>query len=155
MDAFTLRNDDTYAMVSSEFGRAIQLIRVHENATLEAVGEARSGRPGADGRAYDAINDPRTVDAFALPNGDTYAVVASRGQDAVQLIRVHEDGAMSAADSKSPLSGAGYRGLTDAVAVDAFVLRDGGMRALVGGGIQPAAARRARQRITGRGTDSG
>ena len=132
IEAFTLRNGDTYAMVTSEVGNAVQLIRVHENATLEAAGEARNGAPDGGSGRYDALEGPGAVDVFALRNGDTYALVASKNSDAVQLIRVHEDGGMSAADSQSS-DGGSYGGLTNARAAVAFALRDGNTYALAGG----------------------
>ena len=83
----------TYALASSYSDSAVQLIRVHENGTLSAAGSATNNVDG-----FDALWGPRALDAFDM-GGDAYAVVASERSDGVQLIRVHENGTMSAAGS--------------------------------------------------------
>ena len=127
IDAFTLRNGDTYAMASSSTGDAVQLIRVHENATLEARGDA------SDGVGYTTLSHPVGVEAFALRNGDTYVMIASRDDDGVQVIRVDDEGNMAAAGSRTRSDDAGPDGLSNSWAVAAFDLRNGSTYALVSG----------------------
>ena len=129
VDAFALRDGGAYAMAASDGDDdAVQLIRVRDDATLAAADEARDGRG-----AYDSLDSPSDIDVFVLRNGDTYALVASEGDDAVQLIRVHEDGTMSAADSALCVCTPADQGLRNSEAVTAFRLRDGSTHALAGG----------------------
>ena len=138
IDAFTLRNGDTYAMAASFGGDAAQLIRVHENATLEAGGAAFDST-AARASNYLALDGATGVEAFALRNGDTYVLVASRDDDGVQLIRVDDEGNMAAAGSRTMNDGADSTALSNSWAVAAFDLRNGSTYALVGG--QYASAR--------------
>ena len=89
--AFDL-GDRTYAAVTT-FGGDVQLVRVHENGTLEA-GESASDNVGG----FDTLRASHGIDVFAI-NGSTYALATSSHDSAVQLIRIHDDGAMSPAGS--------------------------------------------------------
>ena len=80
----------TFAIVAALNDNGVQLVRVHENGTLEAVSRLVTGN-GAELRG--AID----VDTFKMSGNLTYAIVAARSGDAVQLIRVHENGTLSAA----------------------------------------------------------
>ena len=83
----------TYAAVASYGDHAVQLMRVHENGTLEAAGEARHGQDG-----FDRLLWPFGIDAFMMGNA-AYAIVSSDYYDGVQLVRIHENGTLQAADS--------------------------------------------------------
>ena len=117
--AFPLGNR-TYALVASEFENAVQLIRVHDNGTLEAAGSASDGAAGFDG-----LGQASGVDVFRTGDGATYAAVASRSDDAVQLIRVRDgDGALLAAGSAAGGGGspAGFGRLDGPRSISAFAV---------------------------------
>ena len=82
-----------YALVTSDFGSGIQLIYIHGNGTLEAAGSATNGRGG-----FDELRRPIAVDVFEM-GGGTYAAVASRSTDVIQLVRIHGNGTLEAAGS--------------------------------------------------------
>ena len=134
VDAFRLRNGSTYAMVSSELDNSVQLIRVHEDGTLSGAGSLRHGQS-----ADLALNQPERVHVFTLSSGDTYAMVAARGDGDVQLIRVHEDGRMAGVgtlrNNVTYAQGASLAGslLMDARAAVTFTLGGGEMYSLAGG----------------------
>ena len=81
-----------YAAVTT-FGGDVQLVRVHENGTLEAGESASDGIGG-----FDTLRASHGIDVFAI-NGSAYALATSSHDSAVQLIRIHDDGTMSPADS--------------------------------------------------------
>ena len=86
VDTFEM-DGDTFALAASA-SEGVQLIRVHEDGTLAANGTLSYGpRPG-DNELYG-------VDAFEM-DGDTFALVTSDANDAVHLIRVHENGTLGA-----------------------------------------------------------
>ena len=96
IDVFSMGNR-TYAAVASQLNSAIQLIRIHENGTMTAAGSVYEG--GWDGRRYfDELWGPRAINTFAIGDA-TYAIVASSWDNGVQLIRIHENGTMTAAGS--------------------------------------------------------
>ena len=131
VEAFTLRNSSTFAMVVAGFSggdNGVQLVHVLENGTMVAAGTAINGTQDANGDTYDRLVEPTGVDVFTLANGERYALVTSDAGDSVQLIRIHEDGAMFAADSASHVNN-----LSNAWTVAAFDLLDGNTYALVGG----------------------
>ena len=95
LDVDTVRvGGRTYAAVASHNDHAVQLVRVHENGTLRAAGEARHGRDG-----FDRLSWAYGIDAFRMNNGSAYAIVASEASGGVQLVRIREDGTMRAVDS--------------------------------------------------------
>ena len=94
----------TYALAVSEHDNGVQLIRVHGNGTMEASGSAVHGSAG-----FDTLRSADDADVFRV-GGSTYAMVAAGGSfhvNGVQLIRIHESGALEAAGSASRGSG-GY-----------------------------------------------
>ena len=108
---------------------AVQLIRVHENGTLEAEYEARDNAGGFGRLAY-----AYGIDAFHM-GGAAYAIVAAHGDGAVQLIRIHgNNGTLSPAGSLDDTGGTGATGLqlAGATRVRAFEM-GGSMHALVAG----------------------
>ena len=82
----------TYALVASQHGSALMLFRIPNGSALEHIETRRTG----GGMLLDSPND---IDVFEMGNG-TYALVASRGDRAVQLVRINASGtpAMSAPD---------------------------------------------------------
>ena len=86
IDAFFI-GGDAYALVVSSTSSAVRMIRVHENGTISANGSLTHGAAGVDFRGAD------TVAAFGMGNG-TYALVTASTGDAVNLIRVHENGTL-------------------------------------------------------------
>ena len=102
-----------YAVAASLGDNAVQLIRVHANGTLEAADSARGGERGFDGLA-----GPHGIDAFGMGNA-TYAITASLGDSAVQLIRVHANGTLEAAGSARG-GDRGFEGLGTLQGIDAF-----------------------------------
>ena len=122
---------NTYAAVAADRGGAVQMIRVHDNGTLEAAGSA------ADGGDY-SLARSLGIDAFATDNG-TFAIVAAFADNALQTIRIAANGSLSAAYSNST-GDAGFGELVGAEVVDAFEM-GGRHHAIVGnsqggGGIQ-------------------
>ena len=115
VDAFKIGND-TYAIATSIGDHGIQLIRVHDNGTLEAAGSAFDGTRGL------ALSFPNGVVAFGLGD-ETYAAVASRGSGAVQLVRIHGNGTLEAADAA--FNGTrGFDALSGPQDIDAFEMDD-------------------------------
>ena len=102
-----------YAIAASPRDDGVQLIRVHENGTLEPAGSARDGLGG-----FDALGGAADVRAFAM-GGQAYAMAASPRDDGVQLIRVHGNGTLEPAGSARDGLG-GFDALGGAAAVDAF-----------------------------------
>ena len=90
VDAFEVRGR-TYAAVSSLGDDAVQLIRVRDDGALEPAFEARSGAGG-----FGSLLDPYGVKALAV-NGTAHVLAALHGINAVQLIRVHDNGTLSPA----------------------------------------------------------
>ena len=86
-------NNSMYAIVASSRDNGVQLIRIHGNGTLEA---ANSATDGSD--SFDVLRESQGVSTFTMNNG-AYAVVASRGDSGVQLIRIHGNGTLEAVRS--------------------------------------------------------
>ena len=120
----TVNGSDTYALVAST-SNAVQLIRVHDNGTLEAADSAFNGT-----RGFDALGGATGIGVLTVNGSDTYALVASTS-NAVQLIRVHDNGTLEAADSAFDGDGA-FVGLEYGVNVDTFTF-DGDTYAMVVG----------------------
>ena len=131
VEAFTLINGSTFAMVASTGDNGVQLVHVLENGTLVAAGTAINGAQDANGDTYDRLAAPVKLDVFTLGNNERYALVVSSGPDSVQLIHIDRDGTMYAADSAFTTGNTGN--LRNAQAVTAFDLLDGNTYALVAG----------------------
>ena len=113
--AFNLSGRVPHALVASEEDDGAQLIRIHANGTLEPRGSAANGA-----RGFDKLDDAYGAAAFELGDGSTYAAVASRDGDGVQLIRVRaSDGALLAAGSAAN-NADGFNGLDGAFGIHAF-----------------------------------
>ena len=114
----------TYALVAARDDSAVQVIRVNADGTLSANGSAANGTDGF------VLGGADEVDVLVMDN-KTYAVVASHADNAVQLIRVHADGALEAADAA--INGSrNFTNLAGVVTVDAFSM-DGRHYAIAGG----------------------
>ena len=116
--AFDL-NGSTHALVASLGGSGVQLIRVHDNSSLEAVGSARDGD-----EAFEELAGSANVDVFGGASGGVYAMVSARGDHGVQLVRVREDGGMFAAGS-ADYTATGFSGLRSSSDVGVFALGGG------------------------------
>ena len=99
VDVFRMGNA-TYAMVAAETDDAVQLIRVRADGALEAVSSAFNGT-----RGFDALDGAHGVSVFNGTDGGLYAIVASRGGDAVQLIHIRSDGTLLPAGSAAEGAG--------------------------------------------------
>ena len=110
IDAFKTAGGSTYAIVASYADNGVQLVRVHENGTLGAAGWLRD-TTGL------ALEKPQTVHAFTMGNR-TYAAVTTEADDGVQLVRVHENGTLSAAGMV--VWGPGFRLNTGSQGIDVF-----------------------------------
>ena len=140
IDAFEM-GGGTYALVTSQWGNGIQLVRIHENGTLEAAGSATNGRGG-----FDMLHGPSDIDVFEM-GGGTYALVTSDFGSGIQLIYIHGNGTLAAAGSATNGRG-GFDELRRPIAVDVFKM---------GGGAYAAVASRSADviqlvRIHGNGT---
>ena len=113
----------TYALVASYSDNAVQVIRVHENGTLEAVGEARNGVGFAWLHQTYGIDTIRT-------GGAAYAFVASFGSDAIHLFQIYENGTFT--NATSPLLNNADRELDGVARVSAFEM-NGAAHALAAG----------------------
>ena len=102
-----------YALVNTAGDNGTQLIRVHNNGTMEAADSAFNGADGFDG-----LGGATGVSTFSA-GGDPYAVVASNGGDAAQLIRIRGDGKLLQAGSAFDGMG-GFDELDGAYSVVAF-----------------------------------
>ena len=114
IDAFEMGNH-TYAIAASYIDDGIQLIRIGDGGALAAVSSATDGAGG-----FDKLDGARAVDAFEMGD-ETYAIAASWDDHGVQLIRIHEDGAMESADSATDGAG-GFLTLGEASDVDIFTM---------------------------------
>ena len=107
---------------------AVQVLRVYDNGTIVAPtpGYVVDGQDGLD-----RLRDPRGLDSFTM-GGRMYAVVASQGDNAVQMIRVHADGRLEGAGSVVDGHGGpnGFAELAGAHGIDAFEM-DGRTYAIV------------------------
>ena len=114
------RDNSTLAMVSPFDQSHVQLVRVYDNGTIEAEGSAADTLGG-----FDALGGARASDFFTM-DGRTYAVVASHGDRAVQMIRVHDDGTLEAAGSAADGQGGpdGFVELNGAHGIDAFEMNN-------------------------------
>ena len=118
IDVFEM-NNETYAAAAARNARAIQLIHINGSGGLSLNASAVDGERGSDGKRYDQLNGARAVSAFEA-NGTTYILAASDWDDGVQLIRVHSDGALSAADSAHDDDRYGFVELLNPFDVDTF-----------------------------------
>ena len=116
--------NSTLAMVTPSSGGHMQLIRVHDNGTLEPEGSAADGQNG-----FDTLGRPQNTDFFEM-SGRTYSIVAARVDDGVQLVRVREDATLEAAGSA--VDGRdGFARLDGARGIDVFETAGGRMYAVV------------------------
>jgi len=86
-------NASTYAIVGSWADNGVQLIDVSDPSAPVAVGSATDGVDG-----FDELNMPGGVATFVIGTS-TYAIVASRDDDGVQLIDVSDPSAPVAVGS--------------------------------------------------------
>ena len=85
-----------HALVASPADDGIQLIRIDANGTLVPAGSASDGDPG-----FVELGGAEGMAAFTDDAGTTYALVASRDDDGVQLVKVR-------AGNGSALASAGW-----------------------------------------------
>ena len=116
----------TYAVVASAEGDAVQLIRVHENGTLEAKHSVSGGS-----RSGPVLDYAHGIDAFYM-GGDAYALVAAHGGNGgVQLLRINGNNeTLTAVDSLPDYSDSNTLELHGAIGVAAFEMNNA-MHALV------------------------
>ena len=120
-------NGSEHALVSSGGTDTVQLVRVHDNGTLDVVASAVN-----DDRGFDGLDNPYYISVFTGASGGTYAAVTAVSDHAVQLIRVREDGALFAAGSVDR-NRAGFGELRTPRGIDVFTL-GGGTYALASSG---------------------
>ena len=120
-------NGSAHALVSSGGTDTVQLVRVHDNGTLDVVASAIN-----DDRGFDGLVNPYYISVFTGASGGTYAAVTAVTDQAVQLIRVREDGALFAAGS-ADRNRAGFGELRTPRGIDVFTL-GGGTYALASSG---------------------
>ena len=94
-DAIT-SNGGTFAVVSAQEG-AVQLIRVHENGTMEAeysvhdpaASLANNNAPAAARSVIDGLDQPFGVEAFRM-GGASHAIVSAHGGGGdIRMLRIH------------------------------------------------------------------
>ncbi len=119
-DAFTM-NGTVHAIVAAHLDHGVQLIRIWDNGTLEA----RGGLNATDDLA---ILTPRGVDAFYL-DGRPHVLVTARDGDAVSLVRVHWNGTLEGVSQLA--DGEGGLRLASTIGVSAFNSSGGGTYAVV------------------------
>ena len=121
-----------HALVASTVDDGVQLVRIGADGTLSAAGSASDGDPG-----FAELDGASGVSAFAGDDGAVHALVASRDDDGVQLVRIGADGALLPA-GWAPDGERGF-GLEDAGGTAAFSM-NGHRHALVslieGDGVQ-------------------
>ena len=99
-------DNGTFAIAASQVDDGVQLIRIHENGTMEATDELTDG-------GTLRLNGARSVDAFWTAGGRAFALVAAEDDFAVQLIRIDGNGTMDGADR---LIAGRYNGAADVFA---------------------------------------
>ena len=137
-DAFEVGSATYVAVASGAAGGGILLVRVHGNGTLEPAGSAVHGT-----RGFDALSVANDVAVFGM-GGNTYAVVTSYGKSVgtddphlvdvdyepvnagggIQLVRVHENGALEPAGSAAD-GARGFDALNRARAIVTFEVGGG------------------------------
>ena len=137
-DTIEVGNATYVAVASGAAGGGILLVRVHGNGTLEPAGSAVHGT-----RGFDALSVANDIAAFRM-GGNTYAAVTSYGKSVetddphlvdvdyepvnagggIQLVRVHENGALEPAGSAAD-GARGFDALNRARAIDAFEMGGG------------------------------
>ena len=81
------------ALVASPGDGIIQLVRIHPNGTLSVNATAEDDTP-----EFDTLGRASSATVFAV-GGLTYAVVTASGDKAIQIVRIHPNGALSNAGS--------------------------------------------------------
>ena len=126
IDAFVM-NGTAYAIAAARNDNATQLIRINSNGSFSLAGSAVDGELGSDGiKRYEELQRSKAVSAFET-NGTTYALVGSGDwrpgfNYGIQLIRIHADGNLSAADSVPDDRRYGFRELRNPYDIDTFVM---------------------------------
>ena len=92
VEAFYL-GERPHALVTARDSDNVHLVRVHWNGTLESVSQLADGAGGLE------LDAPIGVSAFNSSGGGTYAVVAGRGSNSLNLIHVRGDGVLLPAGS--------------------------------------------------------
>jgi len=105
----------TYAIVASREDDGVQLIDVSDPSAPVAVGSATDGFDG-----FDKLDGAHDVATFVI-NASTYAIVASREDDGVQLIDVSDPSAPVAVGSATDGVN-GFDELDGAIGVATFVI---------------------------------
>ena len=87
-------NGHTYAVVTSQNGAAVQILNITDPANIvgtDAITDSTSTLLGG----------PRGITSFSDMNGHTYAVVASYGEDGIQILDITDPYSITAAGSIS------------------------------------------------------
>ena len=94
VDVFVI-GSSTYTIVASNDDNGVQLIDISTPSSPTAVGSASDGSNG-----FTMLNSPQDVDTFVI-GSNTYAIVASRWGNGVQLIDVSTPSSPTAVGSAS------------------------------------------------------
>ena len=130
IDAFVVSafgtGDPVRALVASYSDWTVYSLRVHSNGTVVQTGSLVS--PGS-------IRGTSTVAAFGLGSDGTYALVSYHNADAIDLIRVHNNGTMERAN-RVLHNAPGFASLDQVRGIAPFSVRgaDGGTYVLVAAG---------------------
>ena len=121
--AFEASDGTMYAIVAARSGNGVQLLRINDDGTLSAADSAGDGTNG-----FAELRGAQDIDTFKV-NSTTYAIVASRYDNGVQLVRIHDGGTLLAAGWATD-NRTGFGELEGASGVDVFEM-DGDMYAIV------------------------
>ena len=116
-----------HALVAGHDDDGVQLVRIRGDGTLEARGSLGENNTH---NTHLALDGPRDVAAFNLSGRGTHALVASEGDNGVQLIRIHANGTLEPLGSATD-GARGFEELGDAFGVAAFKLGNGSAYAAV------------------------
>ena len=119
--AVTALGAGRHALVASYGEDAVQLVRIHDDGTLE-VGKSLGDHGDLK---LDRLRNVAVLDV----NGSAHALATSYGEDAVQLVRMHDDGTLEAGESLGDSGGLKLYGSYDVAVLDV----NGGAHALVTG----------------------
>ena len=117
IDTFTI-NDTMYAIVTGNSDNGIQIIDISDPTNIVA----KDAQDDGDSGGFDRLDGPRDVKVFTVSgDSNTYAIVTSLAEHAVQILNITDPTAITATDSE--VDGANsFTELEDAFGVDVFTI---------------------------------
>ena len=117
VDIFTI-GGGTYAIVAAQSDDGVQIIDISDPTNIVA----KDAQDDGDSGGFDRLDGPRDVKVFTVSgDSNTYAIVTSLAEHAVQILNITDPTAITATDSE--VDGANsFTELEDAFGVDVFTI---------------------------------